>query len=97
MDNLKKWSDTWLLAFHLDKYKGLGLGNRKNEGYAYKLDQTPLKHIQSEKDPGVVIDNQLIFSEHMDEKVNKANSIMLVIRKSFKFLNCKSLIKLYKV
>ena len=76
----------------------LRLGNRTDEADEHKLDQASLKHTQSEKDLGVtVIDNKLKVSEHMDEKVNKGNSIMLVIRESFKFLNCKSLIKLYKV
>ena len=48
-DNLKKWWDTWLLAFHPHKCKVLRLVNRADEAYEYKLEQTPLKHTQSEK------------------------------------------------
>jgi hypothetical protein len=30
----------------------------------------------TEKDIGVVVDDQLSFEEHMNEKINKANSII---------------------
>ena len=89
-DNLNKWSDTCLLAFHPHKCKVSDLGNRTDEAYEYTLDQTLLNHTQSENDLGVVINNKLKCSEHMNEKVN-----MGVIRQSFKFLDCKSFMKLY--
>ena len=38
---------------------------------------------KSEKDIGVIIDNKLYFEEHILEKVNKANSVLGVIRRSF--------------
>ena len=93
VNDLKKWLYTWWLAFHPDKCNVLRLGNRTDEVYECKLDQTPLMHMQSEKDLGIVIKNKLKVSEHMDEKV-KANSIMGVIR-SVIFLDWKSFIKLY--
>ena len=35
--------------------------------------------INSEKDIGVIIDDQLSFSEHLAEKINKANKIVGII------------------
>ena len=40
----------------------------------------PMQISSDEKDLGVVIDNKLNFEKHIVEKVNKANSIMGVIR-----------------
>ena len=88
--------DIWLLALHPDKCKVLSLRNRIEEAYDYRLDQTPLEDTDHEKDLGVIIDNKLKFGEHISEKINKANSIMGVIRRSFRFLDPKTFLKLYK-
>ena len=42
------------------------------------------------KDLGVVVDTKLKLTEHIDKKVNKANSIIKVIRRSLKLMNCKN-------
>ena len=49
----------------------------------------------AEKDIGVVIDDKLLFSQHMAEKVNKANSVLGAIRRSFEFRNTNTFKKLY--
>ena len=56
LNNLKKWADTWLLAFHPDKCKVLSLVNRIEDAYDYRLGQTSLEHTDHEKDLGVLID-----------------------------------------
>jgi hypothetical protein len=38
------------------------------------------QYTESEKDIGVTIDEKLSFDKHISEKVNKANSIMGLIR-----------------
>jgi hypothetical protein len=40
----------------------------------------------AEKDVGVTIDNKLSFDKHITEKVDKANSIIGVIRRTFEYL-----------
>ena len=50
---------------------------------------------KSEKDIGVIIDSKLTFENHINEKVNKANSIMGVIRRTFEFLDIKTFRLLY--
>ena len=44
----------------------------------------------------VSIDNNLSFSEHINIKVNKANAIMGVIRRSFRHLDTKTFTTLFK-
>ena len=67
-------------------------GNSDIDLYAYKLkdDGKAMECSKSEKDIGVVIDNKLTFENHINEKVNKANSIMGVIRRTFEFLDIKT-------
>ena len=47
------------------------------------------------KDIGVVIHSKLSFENHINKKVNKANSIMGVIRRTFEFLDIKTFKILY--
>ena len=49
----------------------------------------------SEKDVGVIIDNKLSFDMHITEKVNKANSVVGAIRRSFEYLDKDTFKKLY--
>ena len=50
---------------------------------------------KSEKDIGVIIDSKLTFENHINEKVNKANSIMGDIQQTFEFLDIKTFRLLY--
>ena len=54
----------------------------KLDYFQYKLKENGnvLQYVESEKDIGVTIDNKLTFDRHISEKVNKANSIMGLIR-----------------
>jgi hypothetical protein len=47
------------------------------------------------KDVGVTIDNKLSFDKDITEKVNKANSIIGVIRRTFEYLDLKTFRMLY--
>ena len=49
----------------------------------------------AEKDVGVTIDNKLSFDKHITEKVNKANSIIGVIRRTLEYLDLKTFRMLY--
>ena len=82
------------ITFHLDKCK-VCLSTRIEDAY-YKLVHTSLEHTEYEKDLGFIIDNKLKFSEHINQMVNKDNSIMGVIRRSFRFLDPQTFLKLYK-
>ena len=50
----------------------------------------PMEETIAEKDVGVPIDNKLSFDKHIIEKVNKANSIIGVIRRTFEYLDLKT-------
>ena len=44
-----------------------------------------LENVDQEKDIGVIIDSNLEFDKHINAKINKANSMYSIIRRSFQF------------
>ena len=79
---MRKWSEKWLLLFHPKKCKFMRMGNYENRHDGYEMYE-PLEEVAAEKDIGVIIDNKLSFSDHLAEKINKANRIMGLIRRTF--------------
>ena len=88
LDTLHKWSSDWLLKFHPDKCVVIRLSvTSENWYYRYTLGEDELEYVDQVKDLGVFVDCELKFRHHMITKVNKANSIMGTIRRSFKYLD----------
>jgi hypothetical protein len=94
LDNLQEWSDKWLLKFHPNKCKVMTASNKRgnNREQKYHLYDSEGKEIElqnsdGEKDIGVLVDDQLNYSQHIQQKMNKANSIMGLIRRTFTYLN----------
>ena len=102
LTNMEKWSQKWLLRFHPQKCKIMTIArNKNNSEREYKMTDSQnndimLTHTLTEKDLGINIDSELNFEEHLSEKVNKANQIMGLIRRSFSFLNVSTFSQLYK-
>ena len=73
---------------------------RKLQSSFYKLKEEDTHHeitySEEETDPGVVVDGKLNFEKHINIKINKASSIMAVIRRSFVSLNGVHFVPLYK-
>ena len=65
--------------------------NREQKYHLYDSEgkEIELHNSDGEKDIGVVVDDQLNYSQHTDiqQKINKANSIMGLIRRTFTYLN----------
>ena len=95
LHTMLQWSDKWLLAFHPEKCKVLRLGKEK-DGYTYKLGNDVLDTTTCEKDLGVEVDDDLSFTTHISKQVNKANSIMGMIRRKFPHLDCHTFPQLFK-
>ena len=87
-----------MLKFNPDKCHVLSLGKIENTQYThrYRICQQEMEHVFEEKDLGATFDSDLSFSEHMANKINKANSISGLIRRSFTFLDCNTFKKLYR-
>ena len=73
----------------------IGKSNVNEYKYRLKSDMEPMQISSDKKDLGVVIDNKLNFEKHIVEKVNKASSIMGVIRRTFEYMDDKFSFKFY--
>ena len=66
------------------------LSNVERKPYTLMEGITPMAYVETEKNIGVTIDTKLSFEQHMCEKVNKVNSIMVTMEymdiNSFKLL-----------
>ena len=95
-----EWTDDWQLLFHPDKCKVLRLGKSNNKQMYTIRDQDGRTHnvneSDGEKDLGVIIDSKLKFEQHVNKKVAKANSILGIIKRSFKNLDSETFRFLYK-
>jgi hypothetical protein len=65
--------------------------NREQKYHLYDSEgkEVELQNSDGEKDIGVLVDDQLNYSQHtcIQQKINKANSIMGLIRRTFTNLN----------
>ena len=55
-----------------------------------------LESVTSKEDIGVIFESKLEFDLHINEKINKTNSLCGMIRWSYKFLNYQIFLPLYK-
>lgn len=96
LDKLQNWSNKWLLKFHPNKCKVISIkasGTRKYYMTGQGGDMIQLENITHEKDIGVTIDEDLNFKTHIHNILNRANSLVGLIRRSFIYLD-ESMFKL---
>jgi hypothetical protein len=99
LDALWEWTEESQLKFHPDKCKSMNLTKGRgevNRTYTMGKGAHQLSVATSEKDIGVIVDNHLQFEEHMQTKINKANSMMGIIRRTYAHLDEESFLLLYK-
>ncbi len=93
LNNLSVWSRQWLLKFNADKCVVLRIKSALD--YVYTLNGTYLQEVQSQKDLGVTISNNLHPSLHIANIVKKANSRIFMIRRCFSGFTQKKVLTLY--
>jgi hypothetical protein len=94
---LQEWSDNWLLKLNVSKCKVLSVGRDVENSFIYSLNQSnPLLRVTQMSDLGVIIDDKLRFQEHIKEKINKAYSMVGLIKRNFNQVSLSGFIILYK-
>ena len=101
INSLQEWSDKWLLRFHPDKCKTMTVGNRQEVPANYYMTtndgrRVALAKTSKEKDMGVIWDDELNFREELTSRVQKANNIMGVIRRTYVHLDESTFKLLFK-
>ena len=97
---LKAWSDEWLLKFHPNKCYSITIGKKEDKDHTYHISDKGTKYnmaqINDMKDIGVIMDSDLKFEKHINSKIDTANKILGIIRRSFMYLSAEIFIPLYK-
>ena len=111
LNRVTTWSETYQMSFNLSKCHVLHLGHNNpkqtytmfkshnwkqtKNGVSYDLKFYQLETVKEEKDLGVLVDDELKFSKHVDTKVSKANKLLGLIKHTFKHLTPDTLKSLF--
>ena len=69
------WSTNSLLRFHPNKCYSINVRSKSKQHchYNYKMNNKDVENKSEIKDLGITVDENLRFSDHITDKVNKAN------------------------
>jgi len=99
VNSVKNWSDEWLLRLNIDKCKTVShhLKNQFDTEYHIVHDNNTysLEKLNSINDLGVIFDSCLSFRDNISHKINKAYSILGIIKRNFIYMDESSFILLY--
>jgi len=100
IDRVIKWCDEWLLPLNVNKCKGMTLTSNitKNTSYIVNIKGSiyNIEKVDCIKDLGILIDSQLTFKDNIRDKINKAYSMIGLLKRNFINIDCKTFILLYK-
>jgi len=89
-----------MLKLNTSKCKVISISRNLDKSYTYDLTHNnytiSLERVDQMQDLGVLIDERLAFSHHIQDKINEAYSMLGVIKRNFKYLQLSSFILLYK-
>ena len=75
LDNLSLWSEDWQMKFNTEKCSVIHLG-RNNEKQDYHLCDKKLRASNKERDLGIIMDENINFTEQYNNAVRNANVIL---------------------
>ncbi len=83
LNNLINWSKIWKLKFNASKCKILAINNTNPLlMFNYSMNSVALSHVDSFNDLGLTINSTLNWTDHISNKISKANSIMGLIKRT---------------
>lgn len=96
LNSLSDWFEKWLLKLNINKCKVVSFGRSVINVHQYSICGLELEHVHHINDLGIIFEDKLNFSLHINAKVNKANSILGIIKRNFRYLSQESFVMLYK-
>ena len=92
-----EWSVTWNLNFSQSKYCYIQVGPPSRScHHSCMLNSTVITSTDKQKDFGIWIDPNLSFHSHTHYTVSRANRILGLISKCFRYLDSTMMLSLYK-
>jgi len=99
VDKIQHWSDVRLLKLNVDKCKVVSYGRQVEKNKYVMVQNKCIVELQRDayvKDLGVVFGEKLNFSQHISERINKAYSMLWLIRRNFRDIGPVAFILIYK-
>ena len=100
IDHIKEWCDQWLLPLNINKCFHMSYTSRLSIDTAYHINNTDsvsnIQKVDQIKDLGILYDSHLTFQDHIQEKINKAYSMIGLIKRNFIHMDSRTFIMLYK-
>ena len=95
IDKAVVWSNKWKMTFNQSKCKHLHVGKKAPLG-DYTMTNHPVEQVPYEKDLGVIVDQKLEFTVHINGKISKANRALGIIYRAFTYLDKGIFLNLFK-
>ena len=97
LSSLQNWSQDWLMCFNASKCHSMSVTLSRNAIDAtYYLNGTPLSVVDHCKYLGVIIQSDLNWNKHVEQKVSKASSMLGLIHRNLKTSSTKTKELAYK-
>ncbi|CAC5382676.1 unnamed protein product [Mytilus coruscus] len=91
---LYNWSKLWDMKCNMDKCKRIHY-RKNNPENVYTMNNIHITKDEQEKDLGIIFQKDLKFSQHISSKINKANSILSLINRTFSFKDQSTFLRPY--
>lgn len=92
---LKTWTDKWLIKLNVSKCSVLHIGG-SNPQLRYFIGNTELKAVERQNDLGITMTSDLKWAEHVNRVVKKVNSIVYLLKRSFRYITKETFLIIYK-
>jgi hypothetical protein len=98
INKMVEWTKSSLLKFNAEKCSTMTITRPRSQTDKrnYHMNGIQLKETDQERDLGVIIDKHLKFEQHIQAKINKANSVMGIISRTYTYLDASTFLLLYK-
>ena len=101
METIRKWAFQWKMLFNPDPVKKAieVCFSHKRDKVVYpplQFNNNDVQSANSQKHLGLVLDSKLDFNEHVNNKINKCNKSIGIMKKLSLTLSRNSLLTIYK-
>jgi ribonuclease P/MRP protein subunit RPP40 len=100
--NVLDWTEKWLMKLNTKKCNVLSINKNKNLKFDFDYGFNVLNHgfvtldhEEQVKDLGVLMDRELSFSDHINEKIGKAYQMLGIINRNFSDVDKSTFLLLY--
>lgn len=91
---VSEWCSTWLLPLNVSKCCVLHIG-KSNPHVQYIIGGSFVESVASHNDLGIIVTTDLTWSEHIISVINKANKLVYLISKTFRYCSPLTAAKLF--